>query len=104
GNGKSFATIGAGNDANFKQSLKAGINRPTEITAHDGGITIPTPSQYENEDQFLSALFGATANFIENASQPGSSIDYDFAPNTPNAAHLLLPDDGFNSNSFTSGL
>lgn len=71
-------------------NLVSDINRPSDAdrSTHPSSNDLPVavPSQYASEDQFISALFSADANYQDNVSYglPGGG--------------------GYNSNSYANGL
>lgn len=91
--GQAYSALGAGP---VSGNLVAEVNRSTDRAQHKGGVVIPVPAQYANEDQFIGAIFTAMSAYIENTGTTGGEINYDFKPRAGT--------DGYNSNSFVSGL
>ncbi len=87
---KGFFTIGAGPEGPLSNNiLVAGIDRVRDVTvSKNGSYTVPLPSGYSNEDDFISALLARTKSY-------NNDVSYDFFPNVSA---------GYNSNSFISGL
>lgn len=87
-----YATIGAGPSSG---KLKNGINRPNDAKLHSGGYEINCDS--ENEDALIEKLFLLNSNYSQD-------LDYDLFADTPENQSFFIPDDGYNSNSYISGL
>lgn len=92
--GQRYATLGAGP---VWGRLQSDVNRSSDAAPHEGGIVIQTPSGYAGEDGFISKLFEADRNY-------GDNLDYDLFPAAEGQGSIFIPDDGYNSNSYVSGL
>ena len=92
--GRRYATLGAGPEGG---RLVSNVNRESDAAPHTGGIKIDTPASFQSEDQFISALFEADSNY-------GDNLDYDLFPAAEGKGSYFVADDGYNSNSYVSGL
>ncbi|MEP4150117.1 MAG: RHS repeat-associated core domain-containing protein, partial [Lentilitoribacter sp.] len=92
-NGNVFITIGGGpdnsNGANLR-TLVGDFNRPSDLIQNSNVDNLILNLGGRNEDQVISDLLGSVNRFDDD------NLDYDLFPD--------LTTDGFNSNSFISGL
>ncbi|MGE4234714.1 MAG: RHS repeat domain-containing protein, partial [Bacteriovoracia bacterium] len=92
--GKLFATLGAG--PSIALNLKAGINRPKDILSANKvleSVPLHMPKGL-NEDSAIQNLFQLHSNYKNN-------VEYDLFPAVKGGNFL---NDGYNSNSYTTGL
>ena len=92
-NGRHYATMGAGP---VSGRLVSDFNRERDAEPHEGGSIIQPPKGL-NEDKFIDRLIGLDAKYADN-------LDYDLYPANPQDQKWWRADDGYNSNSYTSGL
>jgi RHS repeat-associated protein len=92
-NGRRFATMGAGP---VSGKLVSEFNRERDAAPHEGGSIVQPPKGL-NEDKFIDRLIGLDAKY-------GDNLDYDLFPANPQDQKWWRADDGYNSNSYTSGL
>ena len=92
--GRRFASIGAGPEGGL---LVSNINRSADRASHQNGIVINPPASCANEDEFIDRLFRLDSIYRDD-------LDYDLFPADPANRSWWIPDDSFNSNSYTAGL
>ena len=95
--GNNYLTIGAGPIPIINGRLVSNINRDSDILLHPKDSTFELNNGCQNEDQLISDLLLYNANYMDN-------LDYDLFPANSQNAKWYLPDDGYNSNSYISGL
>ncbi|WP_242337471.1 MULTISPECIES: SpvB/TcaC N-terminal domain-containing protein [unclassified Anaeromyxobacter] len=106
--GRVFMTLGAGPVPAINGSLVSEHNRTRDARPHQGGIVVPNPADVKagplgpgdpvGEDQFIDRLLTLDANYADD-------LDYDLFPEAnPANRSMFVADDGFNSNSYVSGL
>lgn len=93
--GNRYVVISAGPQWN---RLVSSANREADLGPQEGAVEFQIPSGHRSEFHFFNTVANSS-----NAYRDG--LDYDLFPqaNAENR-HALVPDDGYNSNSFTSGL
>ena len=95
--GKQFATIGA---ESIWDELNSNVNRPKDVASEGpskrqvGTVTLPCGV---SEDEFIERLFDLDRNFPDD-------LEYAPWPAYPENRKWYIPDDGYNSNSYTRGL
>lgn len=92
--GRHYATLGAGPGYG---SLISNVNRPSDVAPHDDGLSLDDPRKCTDEDLLIENLFDLDSKFPDN-------LDYDLYPANPQDASIFWADDGYNSNSYISGL
>ena len=94
-NSKMYLTLGAGPRWG---KLVSDINRDSDSAQHtEKFTTIPVPKKYKNENEFIEAL-------LLNDSKYKDNLDYDLFPKKEADQKWYIADDGYNSNSYISGL
>jgi len=92
-NGKRYSVLSAGPERN---KLVSDVNRESDLGPQEGGSKISLPNGV-GEDAAFSTLSNLDSNYSDN-------LDYDLFPANDGARSIFIPDDGYNSNSYVSGL
>lgn len=95
GNKNLYLTIGAGPEWG---KLVSDLNRKSDAEPHTGKYRqVARPNKYRTESDFIDQLLANDANY-------GDHLDYDLFPATVGNERWWVADDGYNSNSYVSGL
>jgi|GEM_PF-4835750 len=94
-----FFTMGAGPGSWFNSnSLVSDLNRETDRVPHKGKfINVKVPDKYKSEAEFIEKLLELDKNYKDN-------LDYDLFPELEPDGNFDIAGDGYNSNSYVSGL
>jgi len=92
--GRVYATLGAGPEGG---DLTGGINRASDVDQTNKVNFTSVDIGTLNEDSVISSLFDSSSNYQ-------NQLDYDLFPRNDGQRRWWVADDGYNSNSYTSGL
>lgn len=90
-----YLTLGAGPRWG---RLVSAINRKSDAAAHVGAFRqVAVPIRYAGENAFITSLLALDSHY-------GDHLDYDLFPAAVGEEKWYVADDGYNSNSYVSGL